>query len=355
MKPAILFLCVTCGIVAQEAESGFDLRALIGVTSFASNELTESPRDGSVAGAGFRALLYPTWKLSKHWTVTGVVQIRSRPYFSEDFSTTGYGIKSDVIQATLGYSQFWTGGSVVVRVGELPSAFGSFLLRYSDMDNPLLDMPAAYGYYYRPVTSLGLTGAQVDASWHRFDGRVQLTSSSPTNPRSPWEKDQYANWTVGAGYTIIQGFRVGVSMYRGPYLDRDFPFFTPNELPPVSLPATGFGTDASWARGHTSINGEWQRFQYDYHEIPTFIEQTGYGEIKQVLHPRWFVAGRVGYTHTNYGAGQSYEAAVGLRPSANQLIKFGYQLQRDSSDGHLDHIVGMQYVAAIHPLVLAGH
>jgi hypothetical protein len=353
MTPAILLLCAASGLVSQEAESGFDLRATIGVSSLASSELTGTP--GSPIAGGFRALLYPTWKLSKHWTVTGVVQVRSRPYFSEDFTVPGYGVKADIIQASLGYSQFWTDGSIVVRVGELPSAFGSFLLRYSDMDNPVLDTPLAYGYYYRPVTSLGLTGGQVDATWHKLDVRAQLTSSNPSNPRSLWDSDQYANWTVGAGYSILQGLRFGVSAYRGPYLDRHYPFFFPNESAPRSLPATAYGADVSWARGHTSVNGEWQRFIYVYHAIPRFVEQTGYGEIKQVLHPRWFVAGRVGYMRTNFASVQAYEGAVGMRPSANQLIKAGYQLQRNGLDGHLDHIVGLQYVATIHPLVWSGH
>jgi hypothetical protein len=354
MRPAILFICAVSGVVAQEAESGLDLRATIGVSSFASTELTDSPGDGWPFAAGFRALLYPTWKISKHWTVTGVIQLRSRPYFSEDFAKPGYGVKVDLIQASLGYSQFWADGSVVVRVGELPSAFGSFLLRYSDMDNPLLDVPSAYGYYYRPVTALGLTGAQIDATWHKMDVRTQLTSSSPANPRDPWDHDQYANWTVGAGYSITQGLRVGVSAYRGPYLDRHYPFFFPGESAPKSLPATAYGTDVSWARGHTSVNGEWQRFIFPYHVLSKFVEQTGYGEIKQVLHPRWFIAGRVGYMRTNFASVQAYETAVGWRPSANQLIKAGYQLQRNGGNGQLDHIVGMQYVATIHPLVLSG-
>ena len=49
---------------------------------------------------------------------------------------------------------------MVVRLGQLSSAFGSFLLRYDDADNPLIGMPQAYGYYYKPVSTLGLTGVE---------------------------------------------------------------------------------------------------------------------------------------------------------------------------------------------------
>jgi len=355
IRLVLLAVLVAGAAVSQEADRGLDLRVLIGTSVFASPELTEAPRDGAPVAAGFRSVFYPTWKINKHWTVTGVLQVRSRPYVSEDFGTQGYGAKLDVIQASLGYSQFWTNSSILVRLGQLPAAFGSFPMRYSDMDNPVIDKPQAYGYYYAPVTTLGLTGAQVDATWHAWDARVQLANSSPSNPRSVWERDQYANWTVGAGYTIVQGFRVGLSAYRGPYLDRQSPFYFPNEWAPKRLPATAYGTDVSWARGHTSINGEWQRFIFAYHAIPTFVEDTGYGEIKQVIHPRWFIAGRAGYMRNTFGATQAYEGAIGMRPSANQLIKAGYQLQRDSSSGHLDHIVALQYVAVIHPLVVAGH
>jgi hypothetical protein len=263
-------------------------------------------------------------------------------------------VKVDVLQVSLGYSQFWSQGSLVARVGQLPPAFGSFLLRYSDLDNPVVDVPLAYGYYYRPVTNLGLTGAQVDATFRNLDFRAQLTNSSPGNRRSPWARDQYANWTLGAGYTIVQGFRIGLSAYRGPYLDRKNVFFLPNESRPKLLPATAYGTDVSWARGHTSVSGEWQRFIFTYHVIPTFVEHTGYGEIKQVLTPRWFAAGRVGYMRTNYASVQAYESAVGYRPSANQLVKAGYQLQRDGISGQWNHIVAVQYAALIHPLVVAG-
>jgi len=78
-------------------------------------------------------------------------------------------------------------------------------------------------------------------------------------------------------------------------------------------------------------------------------------EIKQVLSPRWFVASRVGYMRSNLGSTEAYEGTLGLRPSANQLIKAGYELQRDGPGNRIDHIVGLQYVANIHPLVWSGH
>jgi hypothetical protein len=108
----------------------------------------------------------------------------------------------------------------VVRVGEMSSAFGSFLPRYDDAVNPLIGLPSAYGYYYKAVSILGVAGAQVDVTAGKFDMRAQLANSSPANPRSVFAHDQYANWAGGVGYTIRQGFRIGASSYYGPYLDR---------------------------------------------------------------------------------------------------------------------------------------
>ncbi len=301
-------------------------------------------------------MLYPTWKIDEHWTISAAIDVNSRPYFEGDFSTQGYGVTTHILQANLGYSKVWKGASVVVRAGQLTSAFGSFLLRYDDADNPLLNMPMEYGYYYAGVTTAGLAGAQVDATLGKWDGRVQFTNSSPANPRSLFENGQYPNWAGGVGYTIVQGLRVGISAYRGPYLDREDPNFWPGESSPRDLPATAAGTDVEWARGHWNVYGEWQWFEMNYHAIPTFREKAGYVEAKRVLHPRWYVAARAGYEHDTWLAGgETYEASVGFRPNSHQLIKVGYALQRNSDVGDYYRMFGVQVVTMLHPLSLAWH
>src|SRR5579863_8898945 len=90
---------------AQEASAGVDLRATLTGQVMASDELTESPRDGSPATAGFRAMVYPTWKINNNLSVSGALQFVTRPYFYSDFSTTGYGAKGYVLQASLNYSR----------------------------------------------------------------------------------------------------------------------------------------------------------------------------------------------------------------------------------------------------------
>jgi hypothetical protein len=351
-----LFLLPFSALVAQEASQGIDLGATITGGAFYSHSLTESPRDGAPAAVGFRSLLYPTWKMGEHWNFSGAVQIISRPYYYEDFSTQGYGLRARILQGNLSYSLVGRKSSIVVRAGEMTSAFGAFLLRYDDADNPLIGMPMGYGYYYDPVSVAALAGAQADATLGKWDARVQLVNSSPANPRSIFQKDQYANWAGGAGYTIRQGFRVGVSTYRGPYLDRQYAYFFPGESNPKDLPATALGADAQWARGHWNLYGEWQHFAMNYHAIPTFRQNGAYIEARRVLNPRWYVAVRTGFLHTSdQSGGETYEVAAGYRPDSLQLIKVGYTFERDRNTGEIDRVLGVQLVTMLHPLSLAWH
>jgi hypothetical protein len=259
-----------------------------------------------------------------------------------------------VLQATLGYSVVGKKGSIAIRAGQMMSAFGSFLMHYDDADNPLVSAPEMYGYYYNPVSVLGVGGAEADVTYGKWDARLQFANSSPANPRSLFDKDQYANWAGGGGYTIRQGLRAGFSGYRGPYLDRHYPYYFPGEAKPHDLPASGVGVDADWARGHWNVRGEWQKFVMSYKAIPTFHTNGAYLEAKRVLTPRWFIATRVGYTHSSAASGyQTFEGAVGFRPDAAQIVKVGYVVSRSQRNGDLDKALVLQIVTSVHPLSMA--
>jgi len=342
--------------LAQEASVGFDLRGSLSTSAIYSQELQEAPRNGQPVTGGFQGILYPTIKLGSHWSANGAIQVRSRPNFTEDFYTQGYGIRGDVLQANLSYSRFWDRGSVVARAGMLSSAFGSFLLRYDPGVNPLPGMPLSYGYYGKGVTNLGLMGAQVDATAGRFDFRTQFVNSSPSNRRSIFDHDQYGNWAGGVGFTIKQGFRVGASAFRGPYLHRQFAHYFPGEAKPKDLPATAYGIDAQWGSGPWNLYGEWQHFEMQYKLIPTFTEHTGYVEARRVLSPRWFAATRIGYIRTSAYAGyESYELGAGFRPNRLQILKFGYQIQHGPyMRGTRDNVAVVQLVTNFHAVSI-GH
>jgi hypothetical protein len=347
---ALAAIAAGTGAHAQEASAGIDVRATVTGQFAASNLFTQPGVDKAPAAPGMRAVVYPTLKLSDHWTATAAWQIYTRPYFFDGFTTKGSGAKGTLLQGTLNYSRVSEKGSMVVRAGIMSTAFGAFLLRYDDAENPLVDLPQSYGYYYEPVSSLGLAGAQIDATRGRWDGRVQFANSSPANPRSIFARDQYGNWSGGAGITIRQGLRVGVSGYRGPYLSHDYAYFFPGEGHPNTLPAHALGAEAQWARGHWNVQGEFQRFLMPYIAIPNYREDAGYGEVRRVLHPRWFVASRIGYASAAFGGTRMrYEFAAGYRPARYELIKAGYELTHHNTGSIAnDNTFAVQFITTLH-------
>lgn len=351
-----LALVLCCAAAAgQEANSGFEFHATIAGSAAYSPELTNLPRAGSPLLVAGRALLYPTFKIDDHWSLSGAIALTSRPYTYDEFETQGYGLKANILQLHLTYSRYWGNRSLAVHVGQLSSAFGSFLLRYDDMVNPLIGLPPSYGYYGSGVTVLGLTGAQMDATLGKLDLRAQFVNSSPANRRSIFDRDQYGNWAGGLGYTIAQGFRIGISSYRGPYLDRHFKYYFPGEAKPRDLPGSAYGIDVQWARGPWNAYGELQKFQLTYRAIPTFNENTGYAELRRVLHPRLYVATRISYVRSNAAPPLNvYETAVGFRPNRYELLKLGYQIERGPAiRGSHDNVLALQFVTGLGPYYLS--
>jgi hypothetical protein len=253
----------------------------------------------------------------------------------------------------LSYSRVWTKGSVVVRAGQISTAFGTFSQRYEDSVNPLVGMPMEYGYD-GGVSIAGITGAQTALTWGNWDGRVQVSNSSPLNPRSTFDKDQHPNWAGGLGFTIRQGLRVGASAFRGPYLDKGGANLFPVGSTPSGFPASAVGLDLEWASGHWNLNAELQRFEFNYPVNPTFRQDAGYVEVKRVLHPRLYVAARAGFLHGTSGVGgETYEFTAGFRPDSRQVIKFGYSFDRDTASGAITPLYAIQLVTMIHPFSIA--
>jgi len=75
-------------IWAQEAGSGFELRARSALRLLL-RLLEKSPEMAGDFTGGFRSVLYPTWKLSTHWTGVRRGPSLSRPYFYEQFHDAG--------------------------------------------------------------------------------------------------------------------------------------------------------------------------------------------------------------------------------------------------------------------------
>ena len=336
-------------------------------------------------------MLYPTLTLGPHWFAYAAQQFRLTPYLYYDAYDPDHEWYVETLQAFIGYQIRREKTTVVFKAGRLSSAFGAFPLHYDDADNALLDQPLSYiqtltlrndqipcgvadllwqhyGYVCNrcggasggdrgltPVTLYGLPGIQAEVSSHRVDGRIQVTSGSPSNPLSLSHAPQYAQWVPGGGYTIRQGFRVGISGFRGPYLSPNVAPLLPAGTSVRDFPASGLGLDVQWARGHWSASGEWQRFQYDlpgFTQAPSVI--STYGEAKRILTPRLYPrrTRRVAQTGRRRGCGgastnqfspwiASYELGGGWWLNRHQLLKASYEwLRIESCSRNADQCAG---------------
>jgi hypothetical protein len=334
---------------AQEASYGVAVPMTFSAQVMHTHRADPAGAKSPLAG-GLRGVFYPSVKLGDHWFGYSAIQVTRAPFFFEAASSTERGTELSVVQAYIGYSRVGRDRAITVKAGQLTSAFGAYPLRYDDSRNALIDVPLGYGEYYVPVSLYGIPGAEIDVVYQRLDARAQFTNSSPANPRKLWQGDQYGTWTVGTGFAIRQGLRVGASLYRGPFLDRNHRFFRSNEAPPKTLPALALGIDVQAAKGPWTISGELQRFQMAYAAVPYFFTSVAYAEAKYMLSPRWYLAGRGGSRWRTSGLGRDdrWEAVAGYRPAPRHLIKFGYESVRwKFSPGTRDNVAAVQYVVQI--------
>jgi hypothetical protein len=402
----LLPLALAAPAESQDSNYGFSLPVTLSAGAMYTGRVQfEDPGSAPVTG-GAQIMLYPTLTLGPHWFAYAAEQFRLAPYLYYDAYDPDHEWYIQTIQAFVGYQIRKEKTTVVFKAGRLSSAFGAFPLHYDDADNALLDQPLSYiqtltlrndqlpcgvagllwqNYGYvssscggaagggeglTPVSLYGLPGVQAEVSSHQFDGRIQVTSGSPSNALSLSHAPQYAQWVAGGGYTIVQGWRVGVSGFRGPYLSPDVAPLLPVGSNVRSFPASGLGLEMQWARGHWSASGEWQRFQYD---LPGFTQAPSvtstYGEGKRIITPRLYVAGRVGWLKPGGAADTSgasssqfspwiasYELGGGWWLNRHQLLKASYEwLNIEHLGGTQTNVLGVQFVTTFHAIDQAFH
>jgi hypothetical protein len=146
-----------------------------------------------------------------------------------------------------------------------------------------------------------------------------------------------------------------VSAARGPYLDRQWPYFFPGESNPNQLPASAADGEVKFARGHWNLEGEYCWMLMSYHAIPFLRRDGAFLEAKRTLSPRWYAAVREGYLITNGDREDVYEVAAGYTAATHELVKLGYEIQRNAGSGQIDRIAMLQLVTTVHPVSLAWH
>jgi hypothetical protein len=366
----------SCRLAGQESSYGISVPVTLSGDVLYGHGA--SARDGqeSSFGGGARAVVSPTLRLGAHWFLYSAIEVYSSSYFAYDRpGGERPPVSADALQAFVGYTAKVGGVSLLIKGGQLSSAFGQFPLEYDDAKTPFVNPPAVYmanlplradqlacgvadlvfqpyggdveyscgglrreSYGLVPVTLYGIPAVETDLSWRRLDARLQITNSSPANPQSFASGSQSAQWTAGAGYTLPAGVHVGVSGFRGPYLDRALTPSLPVRRTIRDFPASGAGIDAEWSYGPWSTEGEWQHFRFDLPGFPVSpSENAAYGQLKRILSPRAFCAVRVtaqrfgriqdtfGATAKQYQAPQYIdELSLGYRLKRQQLLKIGF-------------------------------
>jgi hypothetical protein len=396
---ATLAMSISLPARPQDSNFGITLPVTLSGGAMYTGRLQLAEPDNSPFSAGFQAMAYPTVTLGKHWFAYSALDFRLAPYLYYDAYDADHDWYVEAIQAFVGYQVHGEKTSFVLKAGRLSSAFGAFPLHYDDADNALLDQPLSYiqtlalrndqlpcgvpdllkqhyGYIWNgcggptsggsgltPVSLYGLPGVEAELSSHRWDGRIQVASGSPSDAVSVSHSPQYAQWVAGGGYTIEQGFRVGVSGFRGPYLAPGLAPALPLGASARDFPASGLGVDMQWARGRWSASGEWQRFQYDLPGFPQSPSVTStYVEAKRILTPRFYVAGRAGWFEpggardtSGASTGQfsasiaSYELGGGCWLNRYQLIKASYEwLRIENFPGTGTNVLGVEFVTRFH-------
>ncbi len=379
---SLLILCfcgaTLCHAVEDESVYGASVPVTIsGGLLHTSGMQTDDGLEPATAAA-FRGVISPTVRLGSHWFFYSSVAIQSASYFDGTYYNYNESpVSAELMQAFLGYAGKSGKVSWLFKAGRLSSAFGLAPLEYDDAKMPLLMPPPSYtsavplrpdqlpcgaadfwrqryqdelefrcggseseSYGLTPVTLYGLPGVEAEISAGRVDGRLQITNSSPANPQGLLSENQAVQWTAGGGYSFPGGLHVGVSGFRGPYLNKIVAPLLPPGEGIRRFHAAGLEVDAQWSRGPWSLEGEWQKFWFNTPGFPISpTVQTAYGQAKRILSPRVFVATRLSFerfgpVEDSWGSTMSHfqaprkavELAMGYRLNRLQLIKAGFSL-----------------------------
>lgn len=363
------------GVRGQEAVSGISVPITISGDARALWTRPAEPNEENRNAVGFRFVASPTLKLGEHWFAYSAFEVHSSKYFMyQSGKEQDLPVQFQLMQGFVGCSRTFSRTSLLIKAGQLSSAFGIFPLEYDDAKMPLINAPAMYTGYLplrpdqlpcgvkdivrqtygsgidfgcggskseqygmSPIGLYGLPGVEAQLSISRLDARLQITNSSPANPVGLTSRGQVPQWTTGGGYTLHGGLHLGISGFRGPYLDQIVAPLLPSGSTIRDFPAWGMGVDAEWSRGPWSFEGEWQHFHFELPGFPVApTENAAYGQAKWILSPRVFLAMRATAQHFGRvkdsggesagqfaGPQQIYELSAGYRLNRRQLLKIG--------------------------------
>ena len=126
LSTSLLMLAWGLPLGAQDTKIGVTMPVTLSGEAVATHRLqTFSPQDSNRAVA-FRAMLYPGIKLGAHAFAYSAVQVKSAPYFYYEAYYPGRKVRTEMLQMFVGYTVVSDRSAWSVKVGKVPSAFGSF-------------------------------------------------------------------------------------------------------------------------------------------------------------------------------------------------------------------------------------
>jgi hypothetical protein len=134
---------------AQEADAGITVPVTITGWALYSHRMQgDDPAAGVMAGA-FHAAFFFQPQIEHTLVCLSVHSAASKPFYYYDAFAADRLVKLKVARAFVGYTRSYKSATIVIKAGQLASAFGSFPLRYDDTENPLLDQPTSHSTYLK--------------------------------------------------------------------------------------------------------------------------------------------------------------------------------------------------------------
>ena len=129
--------------------------------------------------------------------------VRRAPWSSKPAaSTTAFGafpLHYDDVEILCSTSLLSYIQTLTLRSDQLPCGVAGLLAQNYGYVGSSCGGVAGYGLGLTPATLYGLPGISAEFSGYHLDGRVQITSGSPSNPLSLSHAPDYAQWSAGGG------------------------------------------------------------------------------------------------------------------------------------------------------------
>jgi hypothetical protein len=310
-------------------------------------------RDSGRFAPLLRLQLFATGQLSTHWELHALGELETGKATDDGHTDVS------VEQIDLRYIR---SPALIVAGGRFIHPVGTFGGRRFSTVNPLIGEPDAYPDIYP-------WGARVEGTVSQFDYRLALVTLPVSHPGYVPDPDARLRTAIGAGYSPMEGTRIGISATAGSYLNRSLQDSLPAGKTWTDYRQRLLAVDLRFSHGYFESHAELALSGYDAPTRTASVNGLSYYlEGKYTWSPRIFTALRLEANNYAFvqpvGGGAWFarsvqmlngEVGAGYRFSADVLLKASYRRDRWPPDlaaflpnGHA-LAVQLSYQAALEP------